>query len=204
MSQSASPDPTPRLTSLLLALDEPSRGELMADLVMSLDQRDAVFETAIRGGSMWPVLPIGTRIRVSLSTGAAVEGKIVFCATNRGFVVHRAVFVPRCIRAGQYMITMGDNCLSPDRPVERTRMLGVVVARETVNGWLPVESLPRQAFVRRAVRFLTLQAVKAALSISAAPASQLAAFLSRLESLLRASVGAVQRSLRSTRSRGNL
>jgi hypothetical protein len=93
---------------------------------------------------------------------------------------------------------MGDNCLSPDHPIETARILGVVIARETVHGWLPAEPSSQRPLGHRVIRFLTLQAVKAALRIDTTVAGQLARFLSWLESLLRAPVGAGLRSLRST------
>ena len=114
------------------------RDPLLVALAARLGGQDAIFESAIRGGSMAPAIPSGSRLRVRLgSNEQCLPGAVVFFLSDSGFVVHRVVSMRRRRANPKYLITLGDNCLVPDPPVSVDRVLGVVESYQTTTGWRP-------------------------------------------------------------------
>ena len=112
--------------------------ESLLPVVASRLGQDAVFESAIRGSSMYPAIPRFSRLRVQVpGTRSPEPGDVLYFLANDGFMVHRVV---RQVSAGsgeRFFLTIGDNCLAPDPPVPEERVLGIVIAVETASGRRP-------------------------------------------------------------------
>ena len=98
--------------------------------------RGVVFESAIRGSSMWPAIASLARLRVQILAGRPCRiGDIVYCLADDSYVVHRVDFVLRPGRSRSVVLTCGDNCLAPDPPLPLDCILGTVISVQTETGW---------------------------------------------------------------------
>jgi hypothetical protein len=112
--------------------------QAMVPLAAHFQARQVVFDSAIRGSSMWPAIPAGARLRVQLLDGdACSSGDIIYFARDDGYMAHRVVYHGWLGATGGYLLTRGDSCIVPDPPVVSSRVLGTVVAVEIDGGWRP-------------------------------------------------------------------
>lgn len=81
-------------------------------------------------------------------------------------MVHRVAALQRHGPAAGYVLTFGDNCLVPDFPVREERLLGEIVAVQTVAGWHPPGPPGMRSFRHQIVRGLTRVAMKFTLRFS--------------------------------------
>jgi len=172
------------------------RDPLVLALASRLGGRDVVFESAIRGSSMSPAIPGRVRLRVRLLAGQPCRpGDIVYYLADNGFMVHRLVYQPRQCSDASHVITFGDNCLAPDPPVRKDRILGTVIAIGTAGGWHPPGPPRRGSAYHRLFRGITYAATIATFWFSISAARRLAAILADLESAGRAPAGRLLRRL---------
>ncbi len=173
------------------------REPLLPALVAAhLGGRDEIFESAIRGSSMSPAIPGLARLRVRLLTEQPCQpGDIVYFLTNHGFMVHRVMYPSHKSARGSYLLTFGDNCLSPDPPVRMDRILGTVFAVQIAGNWRPPDPAKSVSVFHRLIRAGTSSAMIAAFRFSVPAAGWLAAALLNLESVGRAPVGRLLRIL---------
>lgn len=174
---------------------------LLPALASRLGGRGAEFETAIRGDSMAPAIPMRARLRVRLlSEQSCQRSDIVFYLSDSGFMVHRVAHLPRRGAAAGYLLTLGDNCLVPDPPVREDRILGTVTAVQTASGWHPPGPLVDRSVCHRLVRAAASGAVIAASWFGVPAARWLIIVLQKLVSVIRVPAGRVLRHLRLTSS----
>jgi hypothetical protein len=95
-----------------------------------------VFETTVKGTSMEPTIPDGTRVRIRASDAAALQvGEVVACVSKGALFAHRVVhFRPRG-PGGPCVITRGDNLALCDPPTRASEVLGRVTEIESAEGW---------------------------------------------------------------------
>jgi hypothetical protein len=112
----------------------------------------------VSGMSMGSAIPHGARIRIAPSTVPSRPGTVIaFVAASRT-VVHRIRWQRRWGRGRRFVITQGDGMLLPDMPLERTAILGPVLAVDTSEGWRPVDPPPIRPRRERALSFLVFAA----------------------------------------------
>lgn len=176
-TDTATSGPLGAVTSFLL-----NRETLLPLLASRLGGEGAVFESAIRGDSMSPAIPGRARLRVQLLSGQRCRsGDIVFYLCDDGFMVHRIIYQSLRGSSRGHLLTLGDNCLVPDPPVNDDRLLGRVVAVQTESGWrAPGPSLPRSIH-HRVVRGLTSVAVILALRCNVTTGRAVQRVLRKLE-----------------------
>lgn len=172
------------------------RDPLVLELASRLGGRDQVCESAIRGSSMSPAIPGRARLRVRLLAKQSCQaGDVVFYLSDEGFMVHRLVYQPRRCSAASYVLTFGDNCLAPDPPVKKDRIMGTVIAVQTATGWRP-PGPPRSASVyHRLIRVVAYGVMVVTFWFSTSAARRLAILLAALESMGRAPAGRLLRRL---------
>jgi len=177
------------------------REPLLAVLAARLGACDAVFESAIRGSSMSPAIPGRARLRVRLLDRRSCErGDILFYLSEKGFMVHRVVHLPRRGPAADMLLTRGDNCLMPDAPVSRNRVLGTVIEVYDRGTWRSPGLPGRTTVYHRIAQALSLSAMVVAMRCSPRASCRLAAALQTFESGVRYPVGRLLRRLRLTSS----
>lgn len=169
---------------------------LLLALASHLGGSDVVFESAIRGSSMSPAIPSRARLRVRLLADQPCQrGDVVYYLSNDGFVVHRIVHQARRGPAAGYLLTFGDNCLVPDPPVRKDRILGTVIAVQTAGGWRPPGPQVNRSVFHRLARAAASGALIVALRFSVTAARRLEIILKRLELAGRTRVGRFLRRL---------
>ena len=94
------------------------------------DGEGSVVECRIRGASMEPAIPRGSRIRITFSRGLHRVGDIVAFMVADKIVVHRIAH-----RAGRHLLTRGDAMLLPDPPLDAAAVLGEVAEIDSGTGW---------------------------------------------------------------------
>jgi hypothetical protein len=181
-----------RLSALLL--DRESR--LLA-LAARLDDGTVVFESSIRGSSMSPAIPALARLRVRLLERRACQrGDVLFYLSETGFVAHRLVHLPRLGATGGMLLTCGDNCLVPDAPIRRERVLGTVVEVYEDGEWRPPGPPCELKIYYRFAKTLGLCAMRLVMLCSYRASHCLATALKPLEARVRHSLGRLLRRLR--------
>lgn len=136
------------------------------------------------------------RLRVRLlSEQSCQPGDIVFYLSDAGFVVHRVAHLPCRGAAAGYLLTLGDNCLVPDPPVRKDRILGTVIAVQTASGWRPPGPQVGRSVYHRLVRAAAFGAVIVASRISVSAPGRIAMVLQRLVSVGGAPAGRMLRRL---------
>jgi hypothetical protein len=94
----------------------------------------------VSGMSMGSAIPHGARIRIAPGAIPYRPGTVVaFVAAGRT-VVHRIRWQRRWGRGRDLVITQGDGMLLPDMPVERTAILGPVLAVNTSDAWRSIDT----------------------------------------------------------------
>ena len=172
------------------------RDPLVLALASRLGGRDVTFESASRGSSMSPAIPGRVRLRIRLLAEQPCHpGDIVYFLTDNGFVVHRVIYRSRKNSAAGYLLTLGDNCLSPDPPVRNDRILGTVIAVHTAGEWRSPSPPINRSVLHRLIRAATSATMIATVTISVPAARRLAAVFLELESVGRVPVGRLLRRL---------
>lgn len=131
----ASPDLAAAIASLLN--DDQDR---ILSLASSLRAPGRTIESTVKGNSMGPGLPPGSRIRIDMSPASEHRvGDVVAFVGGPQVVVHRIV------HAGpEYFLTRGDALVSPDRPIRRDQVVGRVVAMARGREWGALEPPARR------------------------------------------------------------
>lgn len=120
------------------------RGTFDAALLRHRLRRRGEASLLMRGRSMAPLFPEGSRVKLRpLTGGETLRGAIVAVERGQKVVVHRVVSVD-----GATIVTRGLNARSSDDPTSRGAVIGVVCERE---GW-PAKEL----HLRRAATAWTL------------------------------------------------
>ena len=157
---------------------------------------DTLFESTIRGNSMAPAIPAGSRLRVRALAGPICKpGDIAYYLSPSGFLVHRIVHQPRRRAAQAHLLTLGDNCLIPDPPVRMDRILGVVVAFHTGGEWQQPGPLVTRSVFHRLARCTACCILIAASWFGVSTARRFEMALRKFESKCRAPVGSLLRRL---------
>jgi hypothetical protein len=165
------------------------RAHLLLPLASHLSQGDHPaphVESAIRGDSMAPAIPAGSRLRVRLGGQRRCRvGEVVFYLADGSYTVHRVVHRPRAARGVEYLLTAGDARFAPDPPVPSHNVLGTVIEVQIGGRWQPVGPQAPRPWPRRLIRSATLCALIITMWLSVAAADRLAAVLLALESRAR-------------------
>lgn len=121
---------SPELAAAIASLLNDDQERILS-LASSLRAPNRTIESTVKGTSMGPVLPPGSRIRIDMSPreGCRVGEVVAFVGGNQ-LVVHRVVHAGRA-----YVLTRGDARLAPDTPVKREQILGPVSAVARDGRW---------------------------------------------------------------------
>ena len=162
------------------------RAHLLLPLASQLGRVQTEFESAIRGSSMAPAIPGGTRLRVRLGGQMPCQiGDVVFYLVDGGYTVHRVVHRARRTSDSDYLLAEGDARFAPDPPVPCRQVLGTVVAVQIDGRWQPVGPRPPGSWNGRVVRSMTLTAMIVTMWFSVGAAKRLAGLLLTLETRAR-------------------
>ena len=104
-------------------------------------------ESEVSGVSMGGVIPHRAHIRIAVGTRLCSRHTVVAYIAGGRTVVHRVRWARRWGRGRDFLITQGDAMLLPDIPVDRSAVLGTVLAVESDGTWRPLE--PKSAAPRR-------------------------------------------------------
>lgn len=128
---------------------------LLPNLSKQLSQ--ASFESSIHGCSMEPTIPGLAQVKVRMLHGDDIyPGDVAYFKSQKGFMIHRIAYIVKKGSASNLLITLGDNCLLPDKPVLASQVIGVVFAVKINRQWQPVLPLDHQSFISRALRQISL------------------------------------------------
>lgn len=154
---------------------------LLLPMAANFGELRPVIESAIRGGSMEPAIPRGARLRLRLLCGQpCFTGDVIFYLAGDSYMVHRVLHRVRRFDE-EYLLTCGDDCMTPDPPVPLSQVLGTVVAVQKNRSWSPPGMVMIRRFSKRAIRRMTLAAVSGTLKFSVSAARRLAVVLCQLE-----------------------
>ena len=138
-------------------------------------------ESQIRGPSMVPTLPHGTRIRIQCETGRGIRpGQVVAFLAEPGLVAHRMV-----ARQGHHILTRGDASAACDPPTQVDRVLGVVDAWFDGTDWRPVAGPPSTSLAGRFGSAFSRAAIRVALAADPRLARRVAMWGFRVQRRLR-------------------
>jgi len=172
------------------------RNSLMPALVEHLGGA-TLFESVIRGSSMSPAIPARSRLRVQTVTGSSCgPGDIVFYLADTGFMVHRVILAPRRGPAAGHLLTQGDNCLAPDAPVSRDRVLGTVLETCDSGRWRAPGPPTGGTIYHRLARSATCACMFVAMHFTLGGARRLARLLQEMEAGIRPPLGRFLRRMR--------
>lgn len=143
-----------------------------AALAPLLKQSGLEIESEVRGSSMHPALPDGSRIRIRCGSTAARPGDIIAIVADPP-VVHRVVSHQRC-RSRLYTITRGDALWFCDLPVTDDQILGIACAQQEGDAWRAPRGFERPAGPRSMLAWLSLRSMRAAICMSERAASVVA------------------------------
>jgi hypothetical protein len=114
-------------------------------------------ESEVSGVSMGDVIPHGARIRIAaLDAGFCSRLTVVAYIADGRTVVHRVRWARGWGRGRDFLITQGDAMLLPDIPVNRSAVLGTVLAVESNGTWQPLASRPAAPRRERILSFAVL------------------------------------------------
>ncbi len=129
-------------------------------------------ESEVRGSSMHPALPPGSRIRIRCGTSASRLGDIVAIVADPP-IVHRVVSHRR-YRSRLYTITRGDALWFCDLPVTDDQILGIVCGQQEGDSWRAPRGFEPPAGFRSVLAWLSLRSMEAAICMSERAASLVA------------------------------
>lgn len=163
------------------------RAHLLLPVASQLGEAPPDFESTIRGSSMAPAIPAGSRLRVRLSGREPCQvGDVVFYLAEGGvYTVHRVVYRARRASAEGHFLTEGDARFAPDPPVSPGQVLGTVVAMQVDGQWQPLGPQRARPWHQHVARSLTLTLMGGVVELNVAAAGRLAVVLLSLESRAR-------------------
>ena len=129
------------------------RAEDMRSLAHLLKRSGSCIESEIRGPSMGPTLPPGTRVRIRCGEDLTFEpGQIVAFLSEDRLIAHRLLGRGRHGRARGFLLTRGDATALCDAPVTATTVLGIVTGRLVGDEWGQVPPSPAPTPFTRAMQ----------------------------------------------------
>lgn len=150
-------------------------------------------ESELRGPSMEPTIPGGSRIRIShAGPDGPTRGDVVAFLGGSVVMVHRVVYEGRRGTARGFVVTQGDGNWLCDPPVERTAVAGVVRHFLAEGEWREVGTAPG-AGARALVSAPALALVTCVLELSPRWAARLARGMSIARMEVRAALGRLRR-----------
>lgn len=100
-------------------------------------------ECRLRGGSMEPAIPRGSKLRIDLGSPAPGRvGEVIAFVQDSGICVHRVAYLGRGRRSREYLVTQGDACFHPDAPLHARCVLGPVTEFLHDGHWTAVSNRP--------------------------------------------------------------
>jgi len=130
---------------------------LFLEVVARLRKAHGIMECFLRGGSMEPAIPAGSRIRISFVNPQSYStGQVIAFRVENRMCVHRIVYCPRWGFASGYLITGGDCCRLPDIPVKTESVLGTVSEFECEGTWQQPGASKRRDPVPRLIWLVVL------------------------------------------------
>lgn len=123
-------------------------------------------ESEIRGSSMHPALPNGSRIRIRCTAEAhAYQVGDIIAILADPLIAHRVVATAR-YRSRLYLITRGDPSWYCDLPVTEDQILGLVTAQHDGREWQPPRACARPTGLRSILATVSVRAILAAIAVS--------------------------------------
>jgi len=109
------------------------------DVVSQFRDSGAVIECGLRGGSMEPAIPRGSRLRIQIGRAAPFRvGDVIAFVQESGICVHRVAHLGRGPRSRDHIVTQGDACFNPDAPVGLRQVVGPVIEFRHGERWTTV------------------------------------------------------------------
>ena len=142
------------------------------ELAPLLKKSGLEIESEVRGSSMHPALPSGSRIRIRCGSAPSRLGDIIAIVADPA-IVHRVVSHQRC-RSRLYTITRGDALWFCDLPVTDDQILGIVCAQLQGDSWRAPRAFESPAGFRSVLAWLSLRSMQAAICMSERAASLVA------------------------------
>ncbi len=148
----------------------------LRDVAARLRTTGGVIESTVRGASMLPTIPSGSRIRIAFADrDGEWENQVVAFLAGTTVVVHRVVHESR--RRG-LRVTRGDANRVPDRPIDRAHLIGPVTGIRANGAWEGVPAVRTRGLGDRVVAQVLLGGTIAACALGPRWGS---AFVSLLE-----------------------
>jgi hypothetical protein len=125
-------EPLPRSMTLAMSLRSTTTAHMDGEWLLLLREalaRGERFRWFLQGTSMHPTLPSGCRVEIAALRGQPRLGDIIVFSFEKELVAHRLVQ-----RSGDQWVTQGDGRLGPDRPVDSSQVLGIVIAAFSTDG----------------------------------------------------------------------
>jgi len=113
---------------------------------------DGIFESTVKGTSMEPTIPDGSRVRIRPQTIQDYQvGQIIACVLKDEIFAHRIVHCAPGTRAQDAVITLGDSHALCDPPTRKGDILGRVTEFSKDGEWRVPESRANRTPMRHAV-----------------------------------------------------
>ncbi|HID87110.1 MAG TPA: signal peptidase I [Anaerolineae bacterium] len=123
----------------------PQQNLVAGHLIRERMAKGTTFRFRVISNSMAPMIRAGDRVTVSrVGVEDLRRGDIVLYVVGETFHTHRLLSVRREDGA-MFLVTKGDNALSPDQPWREEQLLGKVVAIGRGERWVDLESRPWRA-----------------------------------------------------------
>jgi len=152
----------------------------------------APVESELRGASMEPAIPAGSRVRITPHDDERLRvGQVVVFVAGSRVMVHRIVHVGARGAARAFVITQGDGNWLCDPPVERARIAGEVVDCRVDEAWRAVPAA-RISLVRRGFAYPVLVVLRYVLERDPAAAARMARVMSIARMRVRAAWHAIR------------
>ena len=142
------------------------------ELAPLLKKSGLEIESEVRGSSMHPALPAGSRIRIRCGSAPSRLGDLIAIVADPP-IVHRVVSHQRC-RSRLYTITRGDASWFCDLPVTDDQILGIVCQQQEGGSWSVPRAFEPPAGFRSVLAWLSLRSMQAAICVSEGAASLVA------------------------------
>jgi hypothetical protein len=151
------------------------------------------FEFLLQGGSMRPILPDGSKIRVRPAADEQfMVGQVLTYVVKDRMVAHRLVRSVKS-RSKEYLITRGDATVCCDWPVPATSVVGIVIGFSTRESWQSVGQPPERSFGFRWLAFLISSLIASILRVSPSAAVWTAKRIIRIHGMVERGMGYLKR-----------
>ena len=156
---------------------------------------EGFIQSELRGRSMAPAIPDGAFIRIRpADEDLWRSGQVVAFVAGHRFMAHRIVYEGRRGATRQFVLTQGDGNWLCDPPVNRSTIVGEVVAFYDGTDWIPVGSSVNPLY-RRIVADVSQAVMKVALALSPGLAIALARAVSWARMGPRLAISRLQRAM---------